>query len=438
MADTNKTEIKYLDHAGLQYFYDKLKGKLGDLKDAIDDAQEAAEAAQTAADNAQTAADNAQSTANDAASAAEAAQNAADAAQTAADNAQSAAGEAKSAADAAQSDATQALNDASAAQSAADQAQADADQALADAAAAMTEAQHHSKVSGSDYIEVSGSEVEGSMEYTVGIYASKLATESTSSGADSTLIATKGYVDTKMSAAEKTYTFGNDASFAQEEGTQNYKVTVDLYEQVGEAAATKADSIVLTLDASEFVKDSFLQSAKMGTGDKASTLILTMKLADGTTKDIEVDLAQFIDTYTQGNGITINNHEVSVNTVTNGYLTAGADGVDINSEKIVTGKETGASAKLTTQGYVDEKVSALGTVVNSVKATGTGYVSATPTTAATGDVEISLSLTTVDATGASYTASGLATDAYVKETVDTLSNSFVAITEAEIDKIVAD
>lgn len=428
-------EIKYLDHAGLQYFYGKLKTKFGNLKDAIDDAQDAADAAQAAADAAQSAADAAQSTADDAATAASNAQSAADNAQSAADDAQAAAEAAQSTADGAQNAAENAQSSADAAQEAAENAQSTADEALA-------EARLHSSVSGSTYIEVTENSVDGQKDYAVGIYANKLATATTTSDADATLISTKGYVDAKVSATGKTYSFGDNASFAQEEGTQNYKVTVDLYEQVGEAAATKADSIVLTLDASEFVKDSFLQDAKMGTGDKANYLILTMKLAEPvegkTTKDIEVDLSKFIDTYTQGNGITISGHEVSINTVTNGYLTAGASGVDIDSEKIVTGKETGASAKLTTQGYVDEKVSALGTVVNSVKATGTGFVSATPATATTGDVEINLSLTTVDATGTSYTAAGLATDAYVKETVDTLSSSFVAISNDEIDAIVTD
>lgn len=310
-------------------------------------------------------------------------------------------------------------------------------QTTADNAAA--EAAKHSSVSGNGYITVTpGTNAKSGVDYAVDIPAAKLATSTTSSDADATLISTKGYVDSKMSAAEKTYSFVDETvSFAKEANSEVYKVTVNLYEQVGEAAATEADSITLLLNASEFVKDSFLQGAKMGTGEKASTLILTMKYANGTTDDIEVDLAQFIDTYTQGNGITINNHEVSVNTVTSGYLTASADGINIDSEKIAKGTETGASTKLATQGYIDEKVSSLGTVVNSVKATGSGFVSATPVAASTGDVEIGLSLTTVDATSASYKASGLATDAYVKEAVDTLSNSFIAITEGEIDAIVA-
>lgn len=311
----------------------------------------------------------------------------------------------------------------------------EAAQETADNAAA--EAAKHSSVSGNGYITVTpGTNDKSGADYAVDIAAAKLATSTTASDADATLISTKGYVDTKMSAAEKTYSFGTDASFAKETDSEVYKVTVDLYEKVGQADATKADSIVLSLNASEFVKDSFLQSATMGSGDKASTLILTMKLADGTTKDIEVDLAQFIDTYTQGNGITINDHTISINTVTNGYLTASADGVDIDSEKVAKGSETGASTKLATQGYIDEKVAGLGTVVNSVKATGSGFVSATPVEASTGDVNIAVSLTTVDATDTKYTATGLATDAYVKEAVDAVSGSLVAITNDEIDAIV--
>lgn len=306
-------------------------------------------------------------------------------------------------------------------------------QTTADNAAA--EAAKHSSVSGEGYVTVTtGTNAKNGVNYAIDIPAAKLATSTTSSDADATLISTKGYVDTKMSAAEKTYSFGTDASFAKEEDSEVYKVTVDLYEQVGEADATKADSIVLSLNASEFVKDSFLQAATMGSGDKASTLILTMKLTDGTTKDIEVDLAQFIDTYTQGNGITISDHAISINTVTNGYLTASADGVDIDSEKVAKGSETGASTKLATQGYIDEKVAGLGTVVNSVAAEGSGFVSATATTE-DGDVNIAVSLTTVDA--ANGGATGLATDAYVKEAVDAVSSSLVAITNDEIDAIVA-
>lgn len=303
---------------------------------------------------------------------------------------------------------------------------------------AAAEAAKHSSVSGDGYITVTpGTNAKNGVDYSVDIPVAKLATSTTSSDADATLISTKGYVDTKMSAAKKTYLFEDETvSFTKEADSEYYKVTVNLYEKVGEAAATKVDSIVLSLNASEFVKDSFLQGAKMGTGEKASTLILTMKLADGTTKDLEVDLAQFIDTYTQGDGITISNHVISINTVTNGYLTASANGINIDPEQIAKGTETGASTKLATQGYIDEKVAGLGTVVNSVKATGSGFVSATPADASAGDVEIKVSLTTVDATDGKYTAIGLATDAYVKEAVAAVSGSLVAITNDEIDAIV--
>lgn len=179
----------------------------------------------------------------------------------------------------------------------------------------------------------------------------------TKSTKTATAIATKEYVDEKATAEKVEYTFGADAKFSKVTDKEEYTVTVPLMKSVGGAAATQADAIVLTLDSSEFVKDSFLQKAEMGTGDKVNTLILTMKLADGTTKDIEVDLSKFIDTYTEGNGISIGDRVISVKTTTGGYLKADENGLNIDSDQIAKGTSTGASAtNLATKGYVDDAI----------------------------------------------------------------------------------
>lgn len=198
----------------------------------------------------------------------------------------------------------------------------------------------------------------------------ELALTNNLDGTDETLltntaIATKEYVDAKAAAEATVYSFGDDATFSKVAGEEKYKVTVPLMKKVGNGAETQADTIDLTFDSSEFVKDSFLQDAKMGEGDDANYLILTMKLAEAdaegnTTKDIKVNLAQFITAYNGGKGIDITDYKISVDVAADGYLgfTADTDAgkLTILDSKLAKGttKDGAAATNLATQGYVDD------------------------------------------------------------------------------------
>lgn len=123
--------------------------------------------------------------------------------------------------------------------------------------------------------------------------------------------------------------------------------------------AGDSQTATISFDSAEFVKDSFLQDAKIGTGAKANYLILTMKLADETTKDIEVDLSKFIDAYTAADkSIDITNNKIKVN-LDGGYLKLNTNGIGVDTTKIqgyaATEAKTGDN-NIASKKYVDDSI----------------------------------------------------------------------------------
>lgn len=181
-----------------------------------------------------------------------------------------------------------------------------------------------------------------------------------------TAIATDAYVNAAVLGKKIEYSFGSDVTLRKNAGkstttTEIYDATLTLMKSVDGANAEAADTVNISIDATEFIKDSFLQSAAMGTGADANKLILTMQKGTGkaaTTETIKVDLAQFIDTYTAGNkGIVIDATTKTISAKADGtYIEADStNGIQIKSSMIADNGSETDHAKLATKGYVDEK-----------------------------------------------------------------------------------
>lgn len=189
-----------------------------------------------------------------------------------------------------------------------------------------------------------------------------------SDSGDSTNYATVGaivdYVNDKIdaiSASTVTVTGGKSsaqgatlATFAKDGNTEDYYVY--LTDNAGGVHNIK-------LNATDFVKDSFLASVELD--DSSHELVFTWntKLAsdsDATTETTitRVNLDDYIDVYTEGAGISINdssNNAISVNT--SGYITIdSSSNVVIDADLIQDyGTATGHD-KLATKGYVDNQI----------------------------------------------------------------------------------
>lgn len=187
-----------------------------------------------------------------------------------------------------------------------------------------------------------------------------------SDSGDSTNYATVGaiidYVNDKIEAipaSTVTVTGGKSsaqgatlATFAKDGNTEDYYVY--LTDNAGGVHNIK-------LNATDFVKDSFLASVELD--DSSHELVFTWntKLAsdsDATTETTitRVNLGDYIDVYTEGDGISIDSsNEISVNT--SGYITIdSSSNVVIDADLIQDyGTATGHD-KLATKGYVDNQI----------------------------------------------------------------------------------
>ena len=69
---------------------------------------------------------------------------------------------------------------------------------------------------------------------------------------------------------------------------------------------------VASVDASQFVQDSFLDDVSYNVDTRKVSF--TWVMGDGSTKTDEIDIADLVDVYTAGNGLKVENNEFSINT----------------------------------------------------------------------------------------------------------------------------
>lgn len=236
------------------------------------------------------------------------------------------------------------------------------------------------------------------------------------------------------------------------------------------AGASKTATI--SFDSADFVKDSFLSSAVMGTGDDANKLILSFNTVDQggsqTLIPIKVDLAQFITSYTAADkSINITDNTVKVN-LTGDYLTLDeASGIKVNTTKLqgyaATETKTGDN-NIATKKYVDDaaknaNVSVTATDVTTFGATGTvniktGENDTTGTTftvtlpsftAGTQDDNVKVSITnggeisttvTSQAGDTTHTDTALAQKGYVDQKFDEAKDAVTGGTGTDTDELI--
>lgn len=89
----------------------------------------------------------------------------------------------------------------------------------------------------------------------------------------------------------------------------------------------KGNTVIATIDASDFIKDGMVQSVEL----QGNNLVITFN-TDAGAEPISVDLSKFLDVYTAGNGITISGKSIAakVDPDTESFLTVGANGLKIS------------------------------------------------------------------------------------------------------------
>lgn len=105
--------------------------------------------------------------------------------------------------------------------------------------------------------------------------------------------------------------------------------------KVGQSLIVKGKDDKVIASFTPEIEDSFLEGAKV----EGNNLVLTVKLADGSTKDLTVDLSQYIDTYTAGTGLMLDENTFVINIKPAGEtdlvkLTANLDGIGIDATKL--------------------------------------------------------------------------------------------------------
>lgn len=245
----------------------------------------------------------------------------------------------------------------------------DAQDALALAASAIQRVAADSSTSQAGYLTVGTSDG----EVTIGLDASGFELNSNkvnqfndTDSDDSTNYATVGaivdYVNDKIDAipaSTVSVTGGKSAAagatlatFAKDGNTEDYYVY--LTDNAGGIHNIK-------LDATDFVKDSFLASVELD-GDY---LVFTWNTkldgddSEGSTTETRVDISKYIDVYTAGAGISIDSSNNAISVKTSGYITIDSSNVVIDSTLIQDyGTATGHD-KLATKGYVDNQISGI-------------------------------------------------------------------------------
>ena len=187
-----------------------------------------------------------------------------------------------------------------------------------------------------------------------------------------TNLATQGYVDQKTSETKNNVVSvesgktdgvtGDPVMFVKLANATDEKYYVTLTSNNGVETA-------IELDASDFVKDSLLESVeykKDNKGNDTNTLVFTWNILEENEnenetkkKTTEINLSKFVDVYTEGNGIAISNHTVALKLKGDDYFTFDNNGkLVINPTKIAESTATAdaTSTKLATQGYVDKQI----------------------------------------------------------------------------------
>lgn len=89
----------------------------------------------------------------------------------------------------------------------------------------------------------------------------------------------------------------------------------------------KGDTVITDLNVNDFVMDGMLSNVTL----EGNILTFTFN-TDGGSKQITVDLSNYIDVYTAGNGISIEGQEISakVDATSDSFLTVGSDGIKLS------------------------------------------------------------------------------------------------------------
>lgn len=148
------------------------------------------------------------------------------------------------------------------------------------------------------------------------------------------------------------------------------------------------NALIGEIDATAFIKDGMLDSAELkvatvedpvGTHTSGTFLVLTFN-TDAGKEEIDIDVTSLIDTYTEGDGITITDHTVSVkidstSTDHENFLSVGTNGVKISG--VQTAINTAKDAVLGTTGDADTEATVYGARALATKANTAASAAAT-------------------------------------------------------------
>lgn len=104
----------------------------------------------------------------------------------------------------------------------------------------------------------------------------------------------------------------NDAKDYTDAEIGQLEIDIERINSVDYIVIKKNGTEINKVNASLFVQDSFLDDVSYDSASKK--ISFTWKMGDGTTKNDEVDIADLIDTYTNGTGLKLEGNEFSVDT----------------------------------------------------------------------------------------------------------------------------